>query len=76
MPPTIELDKRYKFVDAMNTLIPYGAPSLLDCDKLTVKGHVVFQSNVQIIGTVNVVNNGVDPAYLPSGTYIDEDVML
>merc|ERR1719229_1356448 len=36
VPPSIKLDGRYKFVDAMETLMPQGAPSLLACKKLTV----------------------------------------
>ena len=31
---------RGRFVDAMSTLVPNGAPSLLNCDKLTIEGSV------------------------------------
>merc|ERR1719321_1072066 len=34
VPPLVKLDDRYKFVDAMDTLIPKGPPSLKACKKL------------------------------------------
>ena len=41
VPPNISLDGRYKFVDGMDTITPGGAPSLLNCKKLTITGPVV-----------------------------------
>merc|ERR1719215_892055 len=32
VPPTMKLDGRYKFVDAMETLMPDGVPSLIACE--------------------------------------------
>merc|ERR1719265_1160820 len=44
VPPTVKLDDMYKFVDAMDTLIPNGVPSLIGCKKLVVEGgDVVFE---------------------------------
>merc|ERR1711933_459184 len=40
IPPTIKLDDRYKFVDAMDTMFPNGMPSLKECTKLVIKGEV------------------------------------
>merc|ERR1712166_1698052 len=42
VPPTIKLDDAYKFVDAMDTIIPNGVPSLVGCDKMTIKGSLDF----------------------------------
>merc|ERR1712127_36295 len=42
VPPNMKLDGRYKFVDAMETLIPEGAPSLIGCQSLTIEGEVVI----------------------------------
>merc|ERR1711920_832227 len=36
VPPTVKLDDAYKFVDAMDTLIPNGPPSLIGCNSLKV----------------------------------------
>merc|ERR1719327_1010842 len=38
VPPLVKLDDSYKFVDAMDTLIPNGPPSLIACDSLKVVG--------------------------------------
>merc|ERR1719231_722303 len=38
IPPTVKLDDLYKFVDAMDTLIPNGSPSLIGCKSLKVEG--------------------------------------
>merc|ERR1711972_1167402 len=37
-PVLVKLDDRYKFVDALDTMIPNGVPSLKFCNKLTVVG--------------------------------------
>merc|ERR1719277_2565291 len=63
VPPNIKLDGKYKFVDAMETIMPEGAPSLLECNKLTIEGEVVFAKGV-------VVKNGSDgKKTLAAGTY-------
>merc|ERR1719359_2422090 len=54
VPPTIKLDDRYKFVDAMDTLIPNGVPSLLNCKSLKIEGEVVFEAGVVIKGDVTI----------------------
>lgn len=38
IPPVINLDSRYKFVDALEQMLPEGPPSLLRCSKLTIEG--------------------------------------
>jgi UTP--glucose-1-phosphate uridylyltransferase len=37
-PPDVKLDGAYKFVDALNKLVPNGPPSLIGCKKLTIEG--------------------------------------
>merc|ERR1719388_498181 len=58
VPPLVKLDDRYKFVDAMDTLIPDGPPSLKDCTKLTIKGEVEFAAGVVVKGEVTFNNAG------------------
>merc|ERR1719246_199035 len=48
VPPTIKLDGRYKFVDALEKLIPNGPPSLIECASLVVEGEVAFASGVVV----------------------------
>merc|ERR1712232_433848 len=56
VPPTIKLDDLYKFVDAMDTLIPNGVPSLIACEKLVVTGPIEFEAGVVIKGKVEIKN--------------------
>merc|ERR1719215_490960 len=56
VPPVVKLDGRYKFVDAMDTLIPNGAPSLIGCKSLTVVGPMEFAAGVIIKGDVKFEN--------------------
>jgi len=76
VPPNISLDGRYKFVDGMDTITPGGAPSLLNCKKLTITGPVVFAAGVVIKGTVSVTNSAEEPKTLEAGTYEDTEVAL
>lgn len=69
VPPNITLDGRYKFVDAMETLIPDGAPSLLYCSGLTIEGEVVLAKGVVFKGNVVVRNTSSKPMTLAAGTY-------
>jgi len=73
VPPNIKLDGRYKFVDAMETIIPEGAPSLVNCKSLTVEGEVAFAAGVSFVGAVVVKNGGEGLKTLASGTYGNED---
>merc|ERR1719267_539086 len=54
VPPTIKLDDRYKFVDAMDTLIPNGVPSLINCKSLKIEGEMSFAKDVIIKGDVTI----------------------
>merc|ERR1711939_1205305 len=53
-PPLVKLDDRYKFVDAMDTLIPNGVPSLKGCSKLVIEGEVEFAPGVIVKGAVTI----------------------
>merc|ERR1711975_100528 len=70
-PPLVKLDDRYKFVDAMDTIIPNGVPSLKNCNKLTIKGEVEFAAGVVVEGTVTFKNAGEGKKVVAAGTYKD-----
>jgi len=76
VPPNVKLDGAYKFVDALRTLVPGKPPSLIECDKLTVEGKMVFADGVVFKGTVKVVNSGEECKTLPAGVYADKTVEL
>ena len=73
-PPDIKLDGMYKFVDQLATLVPPGCtPSLIKCDKLTVKGAVVLEAGVVFEGKVEIVGAAEGPPkVLKAGTYKDK----
>ena len=50
--------KNYKLVDQLRAHFPDGVPSLIGCDKLTVKGDVQFGADVTVTGTVEVGREG------------------
>lgn len=73
VPPNVKLDGRYKFVDAMETIMPEGAPSLVGCKSLTVEGEVAFAKGVIFKGSVVVKNAGSGLKTLAAGTYGSDD---
>merc|ERR1719265_1736639 len=75
-PPLVKLDDRYKFVDAMDTIIPNGVPSLKDCSKLTIKGEVEFAAGVVVKGDVTFNNAGEGKKTVATGTYENQTVDL
>jgi UTP--glucose-1-phosphate uridylyltransferase len=54
-PPLVSLDsEHYKLVRDFDAHFPSGAPSLKECDRLTVNGDVVFGANVVVRGSVDL----------------------
>jgi len=76
VPPLVKLDDRYKFVDAMDTLIPNGVPSLKKCNKLTIKGEVEFEAGVVVTGDVTFSNGSEGKKVVAAGTYENQTVEL
>merc|ERR1711904_81464 len=75
-PPLVKLDDRYKFVDAMDTIIPNGVPSLKNCSKLVIKGEVDFAAGVIVKGAVTFNNAGEGKKTVAAGTYENQTVDL
>jgi len=75
VPPDVKLDGMYKFVDAMEKLIPKGPPSLIDCKKIVVEGDITFAAGITIKGTVTFKNAGPNKT-VPAGVYTDQTVEL
>merc|ERR1712178_35372 len=75
-PPLVKLDDRYKFVDAMDTIIPNGVPSLKECNKLTINGEVEFAAGVTVKGDVTFNNAGEGKKTVAAGTYEKATVAL
>ena len=55
---TINLDERYyKKIDQLKERFAYGAPSLVGCQSLEIKGDVFFGKDVSINGNINIQGN-------------------
>jgi len=58
----VDLDpKFYKLIDQFDARFPAGSPSLLHCDKLTVRGDVIFGKDIALEGEVEIINEDADP---------------
>ncbi|MGB0580554.1 MAG: UTP--glucose-1-phosphate uridylyltransferase [Limisphaerales bacterium] len=58
VPPVIKLDSdHFKMVDQLEAAIADGVPSLLNCDRLEVKGRVKFDPDLPLSGKVALNGN-------------------
>jgi UTP--glucose-1-phosphate uridylyltransferase len=74
-PLRIDLDENYyKRIDQLRQRFIYGAPSLVDCESLSIKGNVYFGKGIVVKGTVSIVNHSPRKANIPDGTVITEDL--
>mmetsp|Transcript_115878 Transcript_115878/g.328402 ORF Transcript_115878/g.328402 Transcript_115878/m.328402 type:complete len:235 (-) Transcript_115878:39-743(-) len=71
VPPDIRLDGRYKFVDAMEKMVPHGVPSLVNCKKLVIDGDITFDSRVILRGNVTIKGKGTLRAGVYENTTIE-----
>jgi UDP-N-acetylglucosamine pyrophosphorylase len=72
VPPLVKLDDSYKFVDALEKLIPNGPPSLKACKSLKIEGTMEFAAGVVIKGDVKFTGSGT----IAAGTYENQEVAL
>ena len=73
----IQLDPDfYTNIDAFEARFAHGAPSLIDCEALTVHGDVFFEKNVVVKGRARIHNPSPTPGTIPSGTVIEKDLVL
>jgi UTP--glucose-1-phosphate uridylyltransferase len=66
------LDPRYyeKF-DQFEARFPFGPPSLIHCDSLTVTGDVVFGRNVELKGNVEIISSRSQQMRIPDEALVD-----
>lgn len=76
IPPKIDLDDHYKLVDALETAIADGAPSLKACKRLSISGPVSLSSDVIFRGEVEITNSSADRVRIEPGTYSDQHLSL
>jgi len=66
--PVMGLDsKKYKLVGALEEATEGGIPSLVNCERLTVKGLVRMSNKTKFVGAVSIVNNSDEAKSVPAG---------
>ncbi|MDB6016627.1 MAG: phosphoglucomutase [Pedosphaera sp.] len=72
IPPMLDLDAdHYKLVDQLDAKLVDGAPSLVSCRELIVRGPVLFSTKNVFKGKVSIKNKSATPKALPPGEYKD-----
>ncbi len=65
-PPVVDLSDEFKLVHDFDARFPAGPPSLIECQRLTVEGDVVFGKDVVVRGDVRITG----PAQIADGTVL------
>ncbi len=70
----IDLDPEFfGSIDKLESRFPEGAPSLVQCERLTIRGDHRFEADVTIIGNVALVNDSEVPVTFESGRILTGD---
>jgi UTP--glucose-1-phosphate uridylyltransferase len=73
-PLVVTLDaEHYKKLDDFEARFPHGAPSLIDCTSLEVKGDVRFGKDVVCKGEVRIANESEGQREIPDAFVISAD---
>ncbi len=68
----VDLDSRYfKGIDDFSDRFADGAPSLIDCERLEVRGDFRFQEGVVARGKVSMQNDGSEQAIVKKGEVLE-----
>jgi UTP--glucose-1-phosphate uridylyltransferase len=67
----ISLDDRYYAnVDQLRERFPFGPPSLIECESLSICGDVRFGSGVRVKGQADITSQSLKQVIIPDGTEI------
>jgi UTP--glucose-1-phosphate uridylyltransferase len=69
--PVVDLDDHYKLLADFEARFPAGPPSLVACERLTVKGDVAFGADVVVRGAVTVEHDGDGQLRIEAGTVLE-----
>jgi UTP--glucose-1-phosphate uridylyltransferase len=73
-PPLVDLDSDYfKLVRDFEERFPAGPPSLVECERLAVKGDVEFGTGVVVRGSVAIEHDGDGRLRIEDGTVLEGD---
>lgn len=76
---TIQVDldpEYYGKIDLLDERFSRGVPSLTNCESLTIKGDVRFESNVAIRGKIVITNKGKTQGVIKTGTVVEKDLIF
>jgi len=69
--PLVDLDpSHFKLLRDFDARFPAGAPSLVACERLTVRGDVRFGSDVTVRGTVTIEHSGEEQTCIDDGALL------
>ncbi|MGH2570519.1 MAG: UTP--glucose-1-phosphate uridylyltransferase [bacterium] len=67
----VDLDPRfYRRIDQLEERFPEGAPSLVECRRLVVRGDIRFGAGVTCRGDVRIAHEGPEPRLVPDGAVL------
>jgi len=73
----ISLDPtHYRLIDEMAARFPFGPPSLVTCERLTIRGDVRFDRDVICRDVVEIVNESERQAEIPDGAILSGRIVF
>merc|ERR1712083_281883 len=75
--PVVSLAKKqYKLVDKLEAATKKGIPSLVQCERLTIKGKVLMSSKCVFVGEVELINESDEAKTVPQRLIENETLDL
>ncbi len=77
LPPiNVVLDSNfYGKQDQIKERFPFGVPSLINCESLSLKGDIAFGKDITITGAVTLTNTTDKQIVIPDGTNIEKSIV-
>lgn len=73
-PPVVELDNdHYRLIMDLDERFPSGPPSLVDCDRLRVRGDLRFGADVRLRGDVCLCNPNSEQKEVPAALTLHDE---
>ena len=73
----VDLDPTYyRLIADMEARFPYGTPSLIDCEQLSIKGDVKFGQYVTLKGSVEIVNKSKQQREIADNAVIKDELYI
>ena len=71
-PPTVSLDRDYfKLLADFDARLPFGPPSLVECERLVVEGDVLFGRGLTVRGSVRVAQTAPGQLRIEDGALLE-----